>query len=188
MVEFLPSKQAVAGSSPVSRSLVHCLTKNLPRQFHDPFSISFPRFFTSAVTPPGTKNAKHLVPTREKPQMARLGKKRKIPGEASSGAPERSRHRSFTSHDGFLPEQHYLTGPFDREIIFRKKAYERYFEQIIEEGQVSGVFQPAIHPKIAIYGLLGMFNWLSQWYRSAGQYSTQQIADMFVEMVSGLKR
>jgi AcrR family transcriptional regulator len=32
----------------------------------------------------------------------------------------------------FYREQHYLTGPFAREIISRKKAYERYFEQIIE--------------------------------------------------------
>ena len=41
------------------------------------------RFSMSVETHPGTKNAKHLVPTREKPKMARLGKKRKIPDEAS---------------------------------------------------------------------------------------------------------
>ena len=86
----------------------------------------------------------------------------------------------------FYREQHYLTGPFAREIILRKKAYERYFERIIEEGQASGVFQPSTDPKIATYGLLGMCNWLSQWYRPEGQYSPQQIADMFVDMVSGL--
>ena len=86
----------------------------------------------------------------------------------------------------FYREQHYLTGPFAREIILRKKAYERYFEQIIEEGQASGVFQPSIDPKIATYGLLGMCNWLSQWYRPEGQYSPQQIAAMFENMVGGL--
>jgi TetR/AcrR family transcriptional regulator, cholesterol catabolism regulator len=86
----------------------------------------------------------------------------------------------------FYREQHYLTDPFAREIIMRKKAYERYFEQIIEEGQASGVFQPSIDPKIATYGLLGMCNWLSQWYRPEGQYSPQQIAAMFVNMVSDL--
>ncbi len=86
----------------------------------------------------------------------------------------------------FYREQHYLTGPFAREIILRKKAYERYFEQIIEEGQASGVFQPSIDPKIATYGLLGMCNWLSQWYRPEGQYSPQQIAAMFVNMTCGL--
>ncbi len=86
----------------------------------------------------------------------------------------------------FYREQHYLTGPFAREIILRKKAYERYFEQIIEEGQASGVFQPSIDPKIATYGLLGMCNWLSQWYRPEGQYSPQQIAAMFENMVRGM--
>lgn len=86
----------------------------------------------------------------------------------------------------FYREQHYLTGPFAKEIILRKKAYERYFEQIIEEGQASGVFQTAIDPKIATYGLLGMCNWLSQWYRPEGQYSPQQIATMFENMLSGL--
>jgi len=59
------------------------------------------------------------------------------------------------------------------------------FEQIIEEGQASGVFQPSIDPKIATYGLLGMCNWLSQWYRPEGQYSPQQIAAMFENMVRG---
>lgn len=86
----------------------------------------------------------------------------------------------------FYREQHFLTGPFAREIILRKKAYERYFERIIEEGQTTGVFQPDIDPKIATYGLLGMCNWLSQWYRPEGQYSPRQIADMFERMVSGL--
>src|SRR5579859_4439725 len=86
----------------------------------------------------------------------------------------------------FYREQHFLTGPFAREIILRKKAYESYFERIIEEGQITGVFQPTIDSKIATYGLLGMCNWLSQWYRPEGQYSPQQIADMFVRMVSGL--
>lgn len=83
----------------------------------------------------------------------------------------------------FYREQPHLTGPFAKEIILRKKAYERYFEQIIEEGQAAGVFQTSIDPKIATFGLLGMCNWLSQWYRSDGQYSPQQIAAMFVNMV-----
>lgn len=83
----------------------------------------------------------------------------------------------------FYREQSHLTGPFAREIILRKKVYERYFEQIIEEGQAQQVFQPDADPKILTFGLLGMCNWLSQWYRSSGQYSPQQIAALFVNMV-----
>lgn len=89
----------------------------------------------------------------------------------------------------FYREQPHLTGPFAREIILRKKAYERYFERIIEEGQATGVFQTDVDPKIVAFGLLGMCNWLSQWYRSGGQYTPQQIAEMFERMVgSGLIR
>src|SRR2546427_9504457 len=83
----------------------------------------------------------------------------------------------------FYREQPHLTGPFAGEIILRKKAYERYFEQIIEEGQNAGVFQPDADPRIVTFGLLGMCNWLSQWYRSSGQYSPQQIAEIFTNTV-----
>jgi TetR/AcrR family transcriptional regulator, cholesterol catabolism regulator len=83
----------------------------------------------------------------------------------------------------FYREQSHLTGPFAKEIILRKKAYERYFEQIIEEGQVVGVFQPDADAKIITFALLGMCNWLSQWYRPNGQYSPQRIAALFVNMV-----
>ena len=74
-----------------------------------------------------------------------------------------------------------------QEIILRKKAYERYFEQIILEGRAAGIFKPDIDPKIVSFGLLGMCNWLSQWYKADGQFTHQQIALMFVNMLeSGL--
>src|SRR5438876_429554 len=84
----------------------------------------------------------------------------------------------------FYREQPHLTGPFAKEIILRKKAYERYFEQIIEEGQEAGAFQLNVDPKIASFGILGMCNWLSQWYRQDGQYSNQQVSMMFANMIA----
>ncbi len=83
----------------------------------------------------------------------------------------------------FYREQPHLTGPFAKEITLRKKAYELYFEHIIEEGQSAGVFQLNVDPKIATFGLLGMCNWLSQWYRPEGQYTHLHIATMFVNMI-----
>jgi AcrR family transcriptional regulator len=84
----------------------------------------------------------------------------------------------------FYREHPHLTGPFAKEIALRKKAYERYFEQIIEEGQVTGAFQLNVDPKIASFGILGMCNWLSQWYRQDGQYTHQHISTMFVKMIA----
>ena len=83
----------------------------------------------------------------------------------------------------FYREHPHLTGPFSKEIILRKKAYERYFEQIVEEGQAIGAFKLNIDPKIVSYGLLGMCNWMSQWYRPDGQFTHQQISTMFASMI-----
>ena len=84
----------------------------------------------------------------------------------------------------FYREQAHLTGPFAREIILREKDYERYFEQIIAEGLEQGTFKAGFDPKIITFGLLGMCHWLSHWYKPSGRYTPQQIADMFVSMVT----
>jgi len=83
----------------------------------------------------------------------------------------------------FYREQVHLTGPFAREITLRKKKYERYFEQIIEEGSQSGTFKSDLPAKIVVFGLLGMCNSLSQWYKPDGKFSSQQVAEVFVKMV-----
>jgi TetR/AcrR family transcriptional regulator, cholesterol catabolism regulator len=83
----------------------------------------------------------------------------------------------------FYREHPHLTGPFAKEIILRKKAYERYFEQIIEEGQANGAFKLHVDPKIVSFGLLGMCNWMSQWYRPDGHFTHEQISTMFVNMI-----
>lgn len=85
----------------------------------------------------------------------------------------------------FYHERSHLTGPFANEILLREKEYEHYFEQIIQEGIVKGAFKPHVDAKIITFGLLGMCHWLSQWYKSSGRYSPQQIADMFLDMVEG---
>ncbi len=79
----------------------------------------------------------------------------------------------------FYREDVHLTGPFAREIAARKKAYERLFEKIVEEGIALGQFRPDIDPKIVTFGILGMCNWLSQWYSPGGSYTHQQIALFF---------
>jgi TetR/AcrR family transcriptional regulator, cholesterol catabolism regulator len=85
----------------------------------------------------------------------------------------------------FYREGSHLTGPFGREIISRKKVYEGYIEQILAEGIAKGGFKPEIDPKIATFGILGMTNWLSQWYKPKGKYSPAQIADLFNNLLLG---
>lgn len=85
----------------------------------------------------------------------------------------------------FYREQVHLSGPFSREIALRKKAYERLIEQIIEQGIAVGIFKAEIDPKIATFGILGMCNWLSQWYKPGGTYSQLQIGAFFSQIIEG---
>lgn len=100
-------------------------------------------------------------------------------------------HHTAVAADGspqmtvFYREHVHLTGPFSREITTRKKAYERLFEQIIEEGIEAGVFKSNLDPKIVTFGILGMCNWLSQWYKPGGTYTQAQIGDFFSRIVEG---
>ncbi|GCF09123.1 TetR/AcrR family transcriptional regulator [Dictyobacter arantiisoli] len=85
----------------------------------------------------------------------------------------------------FYREQAHLTGPFAREIVLREKAYQRYFEQIIQEGIARQTFKAGFDSQVITFGVLGMCYWLSHWYKPTGRYSQQQIADMFIDMVEG---
>jgi TetR/AcrR family transcriptional regulator, cholesterol catabolism regulator len=85
----------------------------------------------------------------------------------------------------FYREHAHLTGPFAREIMLREKDYERYIEQIVQEGIAKGTFKPEFDPKVITFGLLGMCHWLSQWYKPSGRFTHRQIASMFMDMVEG---
>jgi AcrR family transcriptional regulator len=83
----------------------------------------------------------------------------------------------------FSREQAHLSGPFAREILLRKKAYETYIVQIIEEGIAAGCFKKELDSKIVAFGLLGMCNWLSQWYKPGGRFSQSQISTIFADLL-----
>jgi AcrR family transcriptional regulator len=83
----------------------------------------------------------------------------------------------------FYREWSHLTGPFANEIKLRQKAYEHYFEQIIEDGKSAGDFASTLDSKITTFALLGMCNWLSHWYNAGGQYTPAQIAHIFIAIV-----
>lgn len=79
----------------------------------------------------------------------------------------------------FYREQSQLVEPFAQEILLRKKAYERLIERVVEEGAAAGIFRRDLDPKIVTFGLLGMCNWLSTWYKAGHKYTAVEIGTMF---------
>jgi AcrR family transcriptional regulator len=61
--------------------------------------------------------------------------------------------------------------------------YERGFEKIILEMGREGHFN-GLDPKIVSFGILGMLNWTTRWYKKSGSLAIQEISDNFYRMVT----
>lgn len=74
---------------------------------------------------------------------------------------------------------------------FRKRdaRYMHLLERIIADGVRLGEFSLSTSPRLAALAVVGILNWMSQWYSPTGQASPDQLADaLFAIAVGGLGR
>ncbi len=81
----------------------------------------------------------------------------------------------------FLKERHALTDEHRAQIAAHSNRYVQLMEQIIEQGINSSDFRQ-MDGKMVALGLLGMINWMSQWYSPDGRLSPEEIAAVFVDL------
>ncbi len=87
----------------------------------------------------------------------------------------------------YLREREEMKRRFRELIKLSPKQYERFWQQILREGIKSGEFRADLDVQVVSYGLLGMLNWLYQWYRPQGRLSVREVAEQFTAMaLSGL--
>lgn len=65
------------------------------------------------------------------------------------------------------------------------KSYEQLWVDLIAEGQRTGDFDPAQDPKMAAFGILGMCNWASSWYRPDGDAPIEKLIESFTAIAMG---
>ena len=71
-----------------------------------------------------------------------------------------------------------------REIIVQERdLYDNFLRDLIRQGQEDGLVCADIDPKLAAITVLGMMNWIYQWYRPDGEYSATEIADQYGDFV-----
>jgi hypothetical protein len=87
----------------------------------------------------------------------------------------------------FLLEARALDPPERQKYLDRRREYEQLIIDSIQEGQEQGVFRTG-DPTILAYGVLGMFNWMVQWYDPNGRTSAEQIGELLVESAIGAVR
>ena len=82
----------------------------------------------------------------------------------------------------YLHEYRALTGPaFDR-VAEQRERYATLVSDVVARGVHAGEFR-APDVGIATLGLIGMCNWVCQWYRPDGRLAPPQIAARFADLV-----
>jgi AcrR family transcriptional regulator len=82
----------------------------------------------------------------------------------------------------FLQEWKFLGEERRASVTARRRRYEGFYRQVIEQGIESGDFAP-IDPKMATLMVLSAVNWMPQWYNPSGSLSPEEIADKFCDLV-----
>lgn len=63
--------------------------------------------------------------------------------------------------------------------ISRRAIYDEHV-RLIEEGIAGGEFRQ-IDPHVAAFGIIGMANWTSRWFRMDGRLTAQEVADIVTD-------
>jgi AcrR family transcriptional regulator len=83
-----------------------------------------------------------------------------------------------------LHESNALRGRLRDRIDARKRRYVRFLEKTIRDLVKTGAARP-VDPAIAAFGMLGMINWIYQWYRPGGRLSETELADRMADLFLG---
>lgn len=64
------------------------------------------------------------------------------------------------------------------------ETYENLWTRLISEGQATGLFRSIGEPKMIAFGILGMCNGLSRWYKPNRPAATEELTETYFAMVS----
>jgi len=84
-----------------------------------------------------------------------------------------------------LHENHPLPPVLHKRINMRKKEYVHFVEGLIAEVQQARRARGSVSPRAAAFALLGMINWIYQWYKPEGELQTHNLIPQFTELVFG---
>ena len=88
----------------------------------------------------------------------------------------------------YLTERRVLSGRTHSRVRSEGERHARLLEHIIQQGIAAKDFR-AVDSKMTAHAILGMCNWLYQWYSPAGRLKPNEIAKLFSDLVvEGLAR
>jgi hypothetical protein len=80
-----------------------------------------------------------------------------------------------------LHENRSLSGPLRKKLNARKRRYIDYLIDLITHVQEQSGRPPQLSPRLAAFALLGMINWLYQWYSPAGPVKQDELSQVYTD-------
>lgn len=81
----------------------------------------------------------------------------------------------------------YLEEVNRRRVIEMRSAYQDMFTRIVTDGIEAGVFDSNHDARFCVLAILGMLNWVPEWFSPSGSRSPEEVADALANVVlSGL--
>ncbi|HSB40718.1 MAG TPA: TetR/AcrR family transcriptional regulator [Methylomirabilota bacterium] len=91
-------------------------------------------------------------------------------------------NRSFLTV--FFGEEANLPPRSARSLAAQKDRYDKGVERLVVEGVRAGVFRD-VPPRLVVFGVLGMVNWVHKWYNPAGRWGAEEISGAFLSLIEG---
>lgn len=83
----------------------------------------------------------------------------------------------------FYQESVYLSPEFYENIKKKRKKYKDLMFKVVQEGKEAGEFREELPVPITSMAIFGMINWTYKWYKAEGEYSIQEIADIYADLI-----
>ncbi|MFC5712571.1 TetR/AcrR family transcriptional regulator [Thalassorhabdus alkalitolerans] len=83
----------------------------------------------------------------------------------------------------FYQESLYLAPEYFTEIKKKRNKYKELMFSVVREGITEGEFRKEIPVPIMSMAIFGMINWTYKWYKDTGEYSVNDIADIYADLI-----
>jgi AcrR family transcriptional regulator len=82
----------------------------------------------------------------------------------------------------FFSEESGLPPALARRVARDKRAWDAAIERVVRQGIAERRFR-RIDPRLFVYAIDGMCNWMTKWYRAEGRLRAEDIAAAFVDLL-----
>jgi AcrR family transcriptional regulator len=83
----------------------------------------------------------------------------------------------------FYQESLYSAPEYFDDIKRKRDQYTEMMANVVEEGIEIGEFRKDLSISISLMAIFGMINWTYRWYKPTGEYSVQEIGDIYADFI-----